>query len=64
MAFYDNSHQTYEKGIEKCAIFLVLSRYCLGDGGLEAVGTALLYKLFEKNETNQTLALSAFLKKH
>ena len=73
MAFYDNSHQINERAIERCAIYLVFSRYCIRDKGLKAIGTDLLNKHFEKNATNQSmnhnatnqaLAQSAFLKKH
>ena len=67
MAFYDNFQQTYEKGIERCAICLKFSRYCIGDKGLKAVTTGLLDNHSEKNATNQdaknqALAPSAFSK--
>ena len=53
VAFYYNSQQTYEKGIERCAICLEFSRYCIGNEGLLAVATGLLDEHSEKNATNQ-----------
>ena len=35
-------------------------RQCIGDEGLQAVGTGLLDDHSEENATNQALALSAF----
>ena len=68
MALYDNSQQTYEKGIERCATCLEFSKYCVGDEGLLAVATGLLDEHSKKNATNQdaknqALAPSAFFKK-
>ena len=50
MAFYVNSRQKYERGIQRCAVCLVFSRYYIGD---EAVATGLLDEHSEKNATNQ-----------
>ena len=59
MAFYDNSHQTYEREIERCAICQELSRQCIRDEGLKALGTGLMDEHSEENATNQALASSA-----
>ena len=69
MALYDNSQQTYEKGIERFVICLEFLRYqyCIGDEGLQTAATDILDEHSEKNATNwdaknQALVLSAFLK--
>ena len=56
-----DSHQTYQREMERCAICLVLSRHCIGNEGLWEVGTDLLDEHSQKDATNQPFALSAFL---
>ena len=64
VAIYDNYQQTYEKGIERCAIRLEFLRYCIGDKGLQAVATGLLDERSEKKCKESGTCSVSFFKKY